>query len=65
MQITGVATWNLIIISIALFILVPRLGVSGAALALLTGEIANTLIQSWLLKRAMTTNSMMSTTAEI
>ena len=64
-QITGVATWNLIIISIALFILVPRLGVSGAALALLTGEIANTLIQSWLLKRAMTTNSMMSTTAEI
>lgn len=64
-QITLVATWNLVFISLALLFFVPRMGAPGAALALLAGEISNTIIQGWLVKRAMSTTSEVKTTVEI
>jgi len=44
--VTAVATWNLFAIGLLLWILIPKLGAPGAALALLVGEMMNTLIQS-------------------
>jgi O-antigen/teichoic acid export membrane protein len=49
--VTAVATWNLLAIGALLWILIPRLGAPGAAMALLIGEVMNTLIQSVMVRR--------------
>lgn len=50
-KITAVAMWNLILISMILWVCVPRLGAVGAAIALIIGEIVNTIIQLYIAKR--------------
>lgn len=45
---TYVSIWNLILVGLTLFLLVPTMGAAGAALALLVGEGVNSLIQAWL-----------------
>lgn len=49
-KITTVAMWNLILISLLLWVCVPRMGAVGAAVALLLGEIVNSIIQISIIK---------------
>ena len=55
--ITAAATWNLFLIGVLLWVLVPQLGVLGAPLALLIGEVANTLIQTLMVRRLLARES--------
>ena len=42
---TGIASWNLVLVFALLSVFVPRFGAPGAALALLAGEGLNSVIQ--------------------
>jgi O-antigen/teichoic acid export membrane protein len=52
-RVTAVATWNLLVIVVALLALVPPWGAIGAALSLLIGEMINTIIQASMARRAL------------
>ncbi|CAK0781285.1 membrane hypothetical protein [Gammaproteobacteria bacterium] len=53
-KITIVAIWNLVLIGTILWFCVPRMGAVGAAVALLVGEIVNTILQLYITKRIIT-----------
>jgi O-antigen/teichoic acid export membrane protein len=50
-MITGIASFNLVFIGAMLLVLVPRFGAAGAAMALLIGEVINTLLHLGVLRR--------------
>lgn len=60
--ITRIATFNLLSISTLLILLAPRFGASGAALALLIGEIINCIIQIVVSQRLFMSYRVLSST---
>lgn len=61
-KITAVAIWNLILISMLLLVCVPWMGAVGAAVALLIGEIVNSIIQICIVKFTIYRDSPIITT---